>query len=67
MQVLLEGRVCDDVAHFLYLWPWQRNSITTTPYSCTNHVWILSLAFCWNLATISKSIGGVYSLIMNVS
>lgn len=36
-------------------------------HSYPNCAWILSLVFCWNLATVSISSGGVYSLIMNVS
>lgn len=36
-------------------------------HSWTYHAWIFSLAFCWNLAAISISSAGIYSLIMNIS
>ena len=62
MQALLEGRACGDIAHFLCLLP-----LSPLSHSRTLHAWILSLAFCWNLAAISISSVGVYSLIMNVS
>lgn len=41
--------------------------LSLLPHSRPNHVWIVSLAFCWNLAGISVSSVEVYSLIMNVS
>ena len=56
----------DDV-HFLCLLLGQRNAITLCiPQPC-QPAWMLSLAFCWNLAAVSITSETKYFLIMNVS
>lgn len=67
MQALLEGRACADVALPFRLLLGQRNATAHTSRCCTNHTWMLSLAFCWNLTAISMQSAEAPPLVMNIS